>query len=125
MPKRGVLGIAAGVVCLAIGGWKYMRSIAPRWLETVQLRVGVPSLPPVWEGVRIAHLTDLHVGGAGVRLDMLWRARRIAEAFAPDIIAITGDFYDHGRPVSDGGLLAGWPAASAVVGVLGNHDLRG
>lgn len=125
MPKRGVLGVAAGVAMLTTGGWKYARSIAPRWLETVHLRVGVPSLPAAWDGVRIAHLSDLHVGGSGVRLDMLWRARRIAEAFEPDIIAITGDFYDHGRPVPDGGLLSGWPESAAVVGVLGNHDLRG
>lgn len=124
MPKRRVVGV---VSTLAVGGalgLAYMRSLAPRWLETVRLRVALPALPDGWEGVRIAHLSDLHVGGKGVRLDMLWRARRIAEAFVPDIVAITGDFYDQGRPSRDGGLWSDWPASTHVLGVLGNHDLR-
>lgn len=125
MPKRGIVGVVAALV--GAGGlvWTYAHSISPRWLETVRLRIALPGLPDEWNGVRIAHLTDLHVGGRGVRLDMLWRARRIAEAFAPDVLAITGDFYDHGRPASDGGLLSSWPADVVVVGVLGNHDLSG
>ncbi len=125
MPKRWIVGGVASTIFLGAIGWKYVRSFAPRWLETVRLRVAVPDLEAVWDGVRIAHLTDLHAGGPGVRLDMLWRARRIAEAFEPDIIAITGDFYDHGRPTADGGLFLDWPESAVVVGVLGNHDLRG
>ncbi|HBY47638.1 MAG TPA: hypothetical protein DEG70_15570 [Chloroflexi bacterium] len=125
MPKRAITGGVVGVFFLGVAVWAYARHVAPRWLEAVRLRVAVPALPSDWEGVRIAHLTDFHAGGRGVRLDMLWRARRIAEAFGPDIIALTGDFYDRGRPVPDGGLFVGWPDSAVVVGVLGNHDNRG
>lgn len=125
MPKRGMIGLAPGSIIVGVLGWCYVFRIAPRWLETVRLRIGVPYLPADWAGVRIAHLSDLHVGGRGVRLEMLWRARRIAEAFEPDVIAITGDFYDHGRSAPDGGLFAGWPEGTNVFGVLGNHDLLG
>jgi len=125
MPKRWIVG-AIFVLANAMGlTWLYARWIAPTWLEEVRLRVSVPGLHPELDGVKIAHLSDAHAGGPGVRLDLLWKARRIAEAFQPDIIALTGDYYDQGVPVPDGDLLGGWPESAVVVAVLGNHDLRG
>ncbi|MCO5175685.1 MAG: metallophosphoesterase [Thermomicrobiales bacterium] len=125
MPKRWIVG---GIFALgsAMGlTWLYARRIAPSWLETVRLRVAVPGLPAELDGLKVAHLSDAHAGGPGVTLDLLWKARRIAEAYQPDIIALTGDFYHQGQPVPDGDLLGEWPESAVVLAVLGNHDLRG
>jgi uncharacterized protein len=102
----------------------YMMRLAPRWLQVKRLRVGITGLPAEWRGVRIAHLSDFHVGEPNVPVDMLWRARREAEAFDPDIIALTGDFYHDGNASESGILFAEWPSCH-VLAVLGNHDHRG
>ena len=88
------------------------------------MRVGLPSLPHAWEGVRIAHLSDFHVGSTGVSIERLWRARRLAEEFRPDIVALTGDFFDEGQMSDTRGLFVDWPEEAHVVAVIGNHDAR-
>ena len=57
------------------------------------LEVPIPNLPPALDGYRILHITDIHadpISGA-------WRTRAIvrrANAAAPDLVCITGDFAD-------------------------------
>jgi uncharacterized protein len=99
-------------------------TFAPRHLDVVRLRVGIPDIPIEWDGVRIAHLSDFHVGSIGVTVDRLWRARRIAEAFEPDIVALTGDFFDEGVLADTQGLFIDWPSSSSAFAVIGNHDAR-
>lgn len=107
-----------------IGGLAiYMGRIAPRWLEVVRLRVALPALPAKWEGVRIAHLSDFHAGGA-IPHDLLQRAKAIALASLPDIVALTGDFYNEGQRNDAGDLFTSWPTGLPIVAVLGNHDHR-
>jgi predicted MPP superfamily phosphohydrolase len=115
-----ILGAIAGLVAVVAA---YSLAAAPRWLEVVRLRIAVPGLPAAWQGVRIAHLSDFHAGGT-VSLDLLKRAKTIAVDSDPDIVALTGDFYDNGRPVDAGDLFSGWPNDVPVVAVLGNHDHR-
>ena len=118
--------LGAGLTALAVIGLVvYAGGIAPRWLRVLRLRVGVPGLPSEWDGVRVAHLSDLHVGALGVGLPLLLRARAEALAFTPDIIALTGDYYQDGVPTASGDLYAAWPSTASVLAVLGNHDFRG
>jgi predicted MPP superfamily phosphohydrolase len=82
----------------------------------------VPGLPPELDGLRVAHLSDFHLGPysrgeRAVELAVEWVAER-----KPDLVAITGDLLTHPR---------GEPRLRALVGrlplpvlaVLGNHDL--
>jgi predicted MPP superfamily phosphohydrolase len=92
-------------------------------LETVRLEVELPALPEEWNGLRIAHLSDFHAGGA-ISLDLLQRAKAVALAFSPDIVALTGDYYDEGRRADVGDLFTRWPEDLRVFAVLGNHDHR-
>lgn len=112
-----------------LGGFAFAGGTAlARWtwsLEVVRLRVSPPGFPPEWDGIRVAHLSDFHAGARGVPLRLLRSARAAALSFAPDIIALTGDFFDNGVPVDVEGLWAGWPEDTVVVAVLGNHDFRG
>jgi uncharacterized protein len=120
--KRAVLVLVAGIAALIS---LYSICIAPRWLRTSVLRVGVPSLASDLVGMRVAHLSDFHLGARGMTTRHLHQARTIALDFRPHVIALTGDFYDSGRSVDPEGLLADWPDGIEVVGVMGNHDRRG
>ncbi len=74
--------------------------------------------------MRIAMLSDFHAGGEGVSWPMLRRARQIALEFEPDLLVLTGDYFDDGRFVDSAGLFRDWPECLPVLGVLGNHDWR-
>jgi predicted MPP superfamily phosphohydrolase len=84
-----------------------------------------PGLPPSLDGLRVLHLTDLH-------LTRRWMAA-YDELFArlrdrpPDLILVTGDFvdpkFDHlpVLPTLDR-FLAGLTSRLGTFGILGNHD---
>lgn len=109
------LGLAGVVAAFTI-------RIAPRWLRVTRLVVNVPGLPREWNGLRIAHLSDFHLGARGMTSDHLHKARQIALEFEPDIIALTGDFYDAGTRIPSDGLFTSWPDGVPAIAVTGNHD---
>jgi predicted MPP superfamily phosphohydrolase len=87
-----------------------------------EVTFSVPGLDPAHDGLRVAQLSDLHVGP---RADPAAAPSAIAQAnaFQPDLVVLTGDYLSH-RPgdvnhVRErlGGL--GGP----VLAVLGNHDV--
>ena len=123
MRRKGIAGGVIALLTLLGGVAAYSFRVAPRWLEIVRLRVAVPALPDAWIGLRVAHLSDFHAGGA-VSLDLLRRAKSEALAFSPDVVALTGDYYDEGRRSDAGDLFTLWPDGLPVVAVLGNHDHR-
>ncbi|ACG72437.1 metallophosphoesterase [Anaeromyxobacter sp. K] len=94
----------------------------PRLPDTDPVTFEVPGLDPAHDGLRIAQLSDLHVGprtpSATVRA-----AIEDANAFAPDLVVLTGDYLSHSRrelaAMRDllGGLVA------PTIAVLGNHDV--
>lgn len=95
-----------------------------QWVRLVERPVSVPGLPPDLDGLRVAHLSDMH---AGFRLSLNMRASRrafrLAAAARPDLIAITGDFA--GGPANLPALRAELSRLRAPLGVfavLGNHD---
>jgi hypothetical protein len=71
--------------------------------------------------VRVAHVTDLHVGRM-TPFAIEREAQALVNAQKPDLIVITGDFVCHGQRYLDQltYLMEGF--AAPVVGVLGNHD---
>lgn len=112
---------ALAAVALAVGAYAWQ--VETRWLRITRLTLRVPGLPPAFEGYRIAHLSDLHLG---VRLNHS-RLPLIAAAVQrerPDLIALTGDFATGGRDgLAEGeALLAALRAPDGTWAVLGNHD---
>jgi len=88
-------------------------------------RVDVPirGLPPELEGLRIAHLSDLHIGSTFTR-GWLEDVVRRTNALAPDFTLITGDLAD-GSPERIGPSLFPLTQLRARYGVVvsaGNHD---
>jgi predicted MPP superfamily phosphohydrolase len=92
-------------------------------IDKIERTVCLPRLPAAWEGLTIAHLSDLHFSGTPDRVffqDVMDECR----ASEPDIVALTGDFVESDRyerwilPVL--GRLR-WKVGCYAV--LGNHDL--
>jgi predicted MPP superfamily phosphohydrolase len=88
------------------------------------VEVQVPRLPPEFEGLRIAQLSDLHVGPHTSR-HFLRRVVTTTQSLAPDIIAITGDLIDD-RAEDVAVYARELRALRAPLGVYmipGNHDV--
>ncbi|HEX5110174.1 MAG TPA: metallophosphoesterase [Vicinamibacterales bacterium] len=84
----------------------------------------VRSLPPGFEGLRIAFLTDIH-HSLLVPADDVQRAVALANSLEPDLIVLGGDYVTgfnraYMNPVAE--LLAPLHAPLGVVAILGNHD---
>jgi predicted MPP superfamily phosphohydrolase len=84
--------------------------------------VRVKDLDPRHDGVRIAQLSDIHVGNM-TPASHVRAAVAAANAAAPDLILLTGDYvcWRRHEATMAGEQLAGL-RASRVLAVLGNHD---
>jgi uncharacterized protein len=113
--KLRSLGIAASAAGLAWGHFE------AGWPLLEELRCPLPGLPPELDGLRIAHLSDFHLGvpsrgGAAVERAVDWVEER-----QPDLTLISGDLLSRRSGEARlRELLARLPACYAV---LGNHDL--
>ena len=108
---------AAALAAAAAAAWGWFEA---GWLRRRVLEVEVAGIPPELDGLRIAHLSDLHLGVPS-------RGRRAVEdAVAwvverrPDLVCVTGDLVSR---------RAGMPLLERLLGalapcfvVLGNHD---
>ncbi len=94
------------------------KPLGPRLVER---DVIVPGLDPAHDGVKIAHLTDLHVGMLTPARKIL-RALEMAQAARPDMLLMTGDFVCYSPKFV--GRLAELTRGIEVPTycVLGNHD---
>jgi predicted MPP superfamily phosphohydrolase len=113
--------LATGAAVLAAGALPLAQVEASDRVRLADLRVPVPGLPTVLDGVRIAQVTDLHLydgvhAAARQALEVLDRAR-------PDLLLLTGDQWD--RPAG-ARALASWTRElrpeCQVIAVLGNHE---
>ena len=117
---RWAVGALAGV--LALGAlWGYAGT---RRLVVKSLDVSFPDLPSGLAGLRIAQLSDLHVGPHTSRRHLA-RVVDAVRAAAPDLIALTGDQVDDfARDVEPlGAALGGLTAPLGVIAIAGNHDV--
>lgn len=87
-----------------------------------QIPLYYPDLPPALQGLRILHLSDLHVGPY-VGLEDVERLVERAAALQPDLVVVTGDICDHLPQYLD--TLRRIEALQAPLGIyasLGNHE---
>lgn len=81
---------------LAAGGTAYPALIEPSRVAIHDVPVHVPNLPAAWEGLTIAHLTDLH-RSRYVSAAYLCECVARANALSPDLMVFTGDYLSHTR----------------------------
>ena len=88
-----------------------------------KLDVTLPGLPRALDGFRIVQLSDLHIG---LTIDRAFVQRVVdrANALAPDLIVLTGDFVDGSvaEIAADVAPLAQLHARHGVYAITGNHE---
>ena len=125
MNRRKFLKIAGfgGAAVALLGSYPFL--IERNLLLINRYRIPVPALPESFNGFRVVHLTDLHLGPI-VSKTFIEHAIEKANKLKPDIIVCTGD-YVQGRN-SEKEINTIWPiltklkAKHGVYSVLGNHD---
>jgi predicted MPP superfamily phosphohydrolase len=120
---------------MAIYMWTYLSGLVVcgygtlvrrRWFRVVERDVVVPGLDPRLAGLRIAHLSDLHLGTLTPRS---WGMRWVdaANLRAPDFAVVTGDMVTSGtdfhEDVAD--VIGELRAKNGVFASMGNHDYFG
>lgn len=85
------------------------------------VRVSVPGLPEELEGLRVAHLSDFHLGLPSRGERAVERAVAWVEERRPDLVAITGDLLSRRR--GEPKLRRALERLPGSFVVLGNHDL--
>jgi predicted MPP superfamily phosphohydrolase len=91
------------------------------WVRLRHLELALPGLPPELDGLRVAHLSDFHLGVPSRGARAVERAVAWVEERKPELVCVTGDLLSRPNGADDlEGLLTrlGHPYV-----VLGNHDL--
>jgi uncharacterized protein len=110
--------VAASFLALVVGALGARRGPG---VEEIELRIA--DLHPDLEGLRIAQISDLHVGRY-IRHDYVRRAVQRIRGLAPDLIALTGDIVDGpvDRLAPDVAPLGELASVGPTFFILGNHD---
>jgi uncharacterized protein len=106
------LGLGVSVLAEA-SGLPGLRSVA---LE-------LPDLPPEWDGLVIAQVSDVHAGRY-MPAERIRQVHNLVMKTPVDLVVFTGDQLDR-RPSDAEAFVAGFSGISAplgVYGILGNHD---
>jgi uncharacterized protein len=112
-PVAGVLGAAASAAL----AWGHFEA---GWVRLAGLDCELSRLPPELDGLRIAHLSDFHLGFASRGSRAVDRAIAWVRERKPDAVLVTGDLLSRrGGEARLRSLVDGLPSCFAV---LGNHD---
>jgi predicted MPP superfamily phosphohydrolase/VanZ family protein len=110
--------VIASFVALGLGALTALRG--PR---TREIEIQVPGLHADLDGLRIAQISDLHVGRS-IRRSYVQHVVERTQVFEPHLIAFTGDMVDGpvDRLANDVAPLAALAQGRPAYFVLGNHD---
>lgn len=114
---------AGTTVSFAMGLALHGYLLGHRRLVVTELELPIAGLAPALDGLRLVHVSDLHVGPLAHRPSLL-AALDAATALDPDLVCVTGDLVDsrfadleHWMPELDR-----LRARHGVFAILGNHD---
>lgn len=117
----GELALAAYLFAFAVALWGVV--VRPRMLRLRVRELRLPGLPQAFEGYRVLHVSDVHLGSL-FPAERLAAWLRRAAALSPDLVALTGDYVTSGTRFHEvaAETLASAPGRDGIVAVAGNHD---
>jgi predicted MPP superfamily phosphohydrolase len=93
-------------------------------VEFHSIELALPRLPQEWDGLRIAHLSDLHLSGR-IGKAFFAEVAQMVQDQQPDLVALTGDICEFNPQIAwIGDILGRIRGRLGNYFVLGNHDLR-
>jgi uncharacterized protein len=108
---------AAAAVTAAALAWAHFEA---GWVRLRTREVPLEGLPPELDGLRVAHLSDFHLGVPSRGARAVERAVEWVAARDPDLVCVTGDLLS--RPRAEPRLRALVRRLPRCYAVLGNHD---
>ncbi|MCP3906112.1 MAG: hypothetical protein GY715_21015 [Planctomycetes bacterium] len=106
-----------------LSGGKISRRHLSHDIEVREISTSSPGWPAAFDGLRIGHLSDFHLGEL-ITIERALEAVRLLAAQEPDLVACTGDVVDlhheGAGPLLDAMAQIGAPLGTMLV--LGNHD---
>jgi predicted MPP superfamily phosphohydrolase len=113
--------LGVGWASAGIAGLGFVQAM--RGPRVKEISISIPGLPKALEGLKIAHISDLHVGPT-IQREYMDEVVRQTNALDPDLIVLTGDVAD-GLPAIIGRHLLPLTGLKARLGayyVTGNHE---
>ena len=115
-----ILPLSAFTFLVIIGGMIFGRfNFKLRKLES-----SFPDLPAAFEGFRIVHISDLHLGSLAGHQDKILKAVQLINSTDPDLILFTGDLVNNlaNEAESWTDILSGMRSRHGKYAITGNHD---
>jgi predicted MPP superfamily phosphohydrolase len=109
--RIGIAGVTAGLA------WAHFEA---GWVRLESVRCPLPGLPPELDGLRIAHLSDLHLGFPSRGTRAVERAVDWVVERLPELTLVSGDLLS--RRSGEPHLRSLLARLSRCYAVLGNHD---
>jgi uncharacterized protein len=112
----------AGIGALGAASLAYTTLFEPAKPTLERITLSFPALPAALDGLRIGHITDIHIGQRYTARNLAWAVEKM-RCERPDLIALTGDLagLHHGIPELPI-LLSQLSAPLGIYAVPGNHD---
>ncbi|MGB0869826.1 MAG: metallophosphoesterase [Flavobacteriales bacterium] len=91
--------------------------------KKIRHKVGFANLPKAFEGYKILHISDIHVGSLDNK-EQIKKAVQMSVDEKPDLVLFTGDLVNHSSKEVEGweDILNKFIAKDGLYAVLGNHD---
>jgi len=125
LPRKYYLKVISVLTLLIWGLVGYGYFVGFEQLEIREIEYACSNLPEAFDGYRIVHFSDAHIGTyTGSRQWLLQRAVDTINALRPDIVLFTGDLQNVYPDELDVQvpILSQLKAHDGVMSVLGNHD---
>lgn len=125
LPRKYYLKVISVLTLLIWGLVGYGYFVGFEQLEIREIEYACSDLPEAFDGYRIVHFSDAHIGTyTGSRQWLLQRAVDTINALRPDIVLFTGDLQNVYPEELDAQIpfLRQLHAPDGVMSVLGNHD---
>ncbi len=119
LSQLGIIMATAPFISLLFGAFQGRFAFYTR-----HIKLSFPNLPEGFEGLRIAQISDLHIGSFGDVRDPMKEAVKLVNAAHPDVILFTGDLVNNFAEEVNGweAIFAELKAPMGKYSILGNHD---
>jgi predicted MPP superfamily phosphohydrolase len=110
--------VALALVACVLASYAFL--VEPRWLRVRERELAIRGLPRALDGLRIAHLSDLHFSTRDP--GVVVRAIDATLAARPDLVAVTGDLTQRGTERELAARELKRLSSLHTFVILGNHD---